>query len=278
MQSAGNEFVFLDAFSRPLPFGAEAARKLADRGDGIGCDQVLVLSPPDTGPHVISGSERRLDVICQIYNADGSIAEQCGNGIACTAVYLRDKGLCTFRSVRARVGGRVLSLQVLGRDRARVDMGQPVFEPQQVPVQFSERQPFYPIDVLGETQRIAAVSMGNPHAVLQVPDVDQVEVAQLGTAIQGMALFPQGVNVGFMEIRDRCSLRLRVFERGVGETPSCGSGACAATVVAGTWGHVEERVTVVMPGGTLSVAWCGCGHPVSLEVVVGTLSEGVVEL
>lgn len=278
MQSAGNEFVLFDGFSTPLSLTADEARRIADRRHGPGCDQVLILDPGPAGTDPDIDDPGAIDVTCLIYNADGSRAGQCGNGACCAAQYLRDKALLTRDTVRARFGVRHTLLQIVAENRARVHLGEPDFDPGRVPARFSHRQPCYDLQVLGERYQVCLLSLGNPHAVLCVDDVDQAPVHELGPAIQALDTFPDGVNAGFMQVLNDRQLRLRVFERGAGETASCGSGACAAMVAASTLDRVGEDVQVIMPGGVLAVHWAGPGQSVLLESEVQLVSEGVWEL
>lgn len=278
MQSAGNEFVLLDGFSRPLSLSPEEARRIADPRRGPGCDQVLVLAPVSGAAGPGADNPEALDVSCLIYNADGSRAGQCGNGACCAAQYLRDKALVAGDTVRARFGARSVLLQIVAGNRARAHLGAPDFDPDRVPARFSRRQSCYELKVLGERHRAFVLSLGNPHAVLCVADVAQAPVRELGPAIQALDIFPDGINVGFMQLVSDGQLRLRVFERGAGETASCGSGACAAMVAARTLGRVGEDVQVLMPGGVLAVHWAGSGQSVQLESETQLVSEGVWEL
>jgi diaminopimelate epimerase len=222
--------------------------RLADRRFGVGCDQILVLEP-STMPRTL-GRYR-------IFNADGSSAEHCGNGIRCVARFLRDSG---------DVDGETLSLEVLGvayelafeaDGSVRVDMGCPSFEPSEIPLVRDRRQARYEIAVDGDTYQFGCVSMGNPHAVTRVDEVSNAEVVRIGSALQDHGLFPAKVNVGFMQVIDRSRVKLRVFERGVGETLACGTGACAAMALGRLWDQLDRAVDVELPGGVLHIEWAG---------------------
>lgn len=247
MHGLGNDFVVIDDRQERLRPGPELLRHLADRRRGIGCDQVLIARAA-RAPAVAR---------MQVYNADGSPAEQCGNGLRCFAAFLRRRGLVHGESVDIEVAGGLTSAQFVGDAMVRVGMGVPRFEPQAIPLRVARRLPSYRLEAGGETYTVAAVSMGNPHAVLEVEDVAAAPVAEVGARIQASGWFPSGVNVGFLERVSPERLRLRVFERGVGETPACGSGAAAAVACARELGWVERSVAVDLPGGRLLVDYPG---------------------
>lgn len=269
MQGIGNDFVVVDACAgQPVPT-PEQARRLADRHFGVGCDQVLVIAPPD-------GADA--DIRYLIFNADGSRAYQCGNGIRCVTRYLHDRGRLRDGRLVADTGDGRMTAQVLPGGAIRVDMGAPRLAPEAVPLLAKRQASGYEIAVRGERLTIGAVSMGNPHAVLRVADVDTAPVAELGPAIGRHPMFPQGANVGFAEPLDRHRLRLRVYERGAGETLACGSGACAAVVVGRLQGWLDEAVEVRLPGGSLQVEWQGEGMPVWMSGPAEYVFEGSIEL
>lgn len=269
MEGLGNDFVVLDGLARPVSLDREAILLLADRRRGVGCDQVLLIEPSEADG---------VDVRYRIFNPDGSEAEQCGNGARCIARYLHEHGWCGGSEIMAEtVKGRV-RLIYHGDGRATVDMGPPLLEPAQVPFIAEGRADRYGVEVNGETLEFGVVSMGNPHAVLLVEDVECAPVARLGPQISRHERFPQGVNAGFMQVLDPAHIRLRVFERGAGETQACGSGACAAVVAGRLLGKLDPEVDVELPGGHLNVRWEGDGHPVWMSGPARQVFEGRISL
>ncbi len=269
MHGCGNDFVVLDLITQRLILRDKHVRKLADRRFGIGCDQVLVAEAP-TRPDV--------DFRYRIYNADGGEVEQCGNGARCFARYVREKRLTGKDRIRVETRAGVIELQTTPDRQVRVDMGAPVLEPAKIPFEAPERAITYEIDVDGKPVEIGAVSMGNPHAVLLVDDVDTAPVAELGARIEPHPRFPKRVNVGFMQVVNRGEIRLRVFERGVGETLACGTGACAAVVSGILRGLLDRHVTVHLPGGDLVIDWPGDGQSVMMTGPATTVYEGQILL
>ncbi|WGL15148.1 diaminopimelate epimerase [Microbulbifer bruguierae] len=255
MHGLGNDFVMVDAITQRVKLSTEKIRAIGDRHTGIGCDQLLVVEAP-RNPDV--------DFRYRIYNADGSEVENCGNGARCFARFVHERRLTSKDKILVETAGGILELNVQERDQVSVDMGAPILEPQQVPFDADIQAETYPLEVDGEVYTVGAVSMGNPHAVLLVEDVDSAPVTTLGAAIEHHPRFPQKVNVGFLQVLDRGSARLRVFERGVGETRACGTGACAAMVSARLRGLVDEEVNITLPGGSLTIRWPGPGEPVTM--------------
>src|SRR5690606_7629463 len=242
MHGLGNDFIVFDALpGQPLPT-REQWQALSDRRTGIGFDQALVLEPP-----------RRADTLAfyRIFNADGSEVEQCGNGVRCIAALLQRKGRTGPGLIALDSPGGLIQARVLSADEVSVDMGVPDFNPRSLPFDAPAEAPHYELEVAGETVEIAAVSLGNPHAVLTVPSVETAPVGRLGPAIETHPRFPRRVNVGFMEIVSPSLIRVRVHERGVGETRACGTGACAAVAVGRRRGNLEPDVRVQMRGGEL---------------------------
>lgn len=269
MQGLGNDFVVIDNLSSTLTLSSAQIRAISDRRLGVGCDQLLLLEKPVS---------RNVDFLYRIFNADGTPAEHCGNGVRCLARFVREKSL-THRSEIAfeAVGGRVESrFDVDGQ--VTVNMGCPVFEPMQVPFKTPTVSKKYSLIVGSQSLTIGVVSMGNPHAVVQVEDVDSASVETLGPAIQGHPSFPKGVNVGFSQCVSRNRLRLRVYERGVGETRACGTGACAAAVIGRVWGMLDEHVYVELTGGELFVSWDGDDRPVWMKGPATTVFEGCIDV
>ncbi|MDT0498795.1 diaminopimelate epimerase [Algiphilus sp. W345] len=268
MHGLGNDFVVIDATRRPFVPSADDLRRIADRRFGVGCDQILVVEP---------ASAPDIDFDYRIYNADGSESGQCGNGARCLARFVRDKKLSERDTIRVRTQSSVLVLQLLADGQVRVDMGAPRFEPADIPMLATQRETRYRHELDGATLEFGALSMGNPHAVILVDDLDTAPVRTLGPRLQTQAIFPQQANVGFMQIVDRDTLRLRVYERGAGETLACGSGACAAAVIARLWDRVGKAVTVQLPGGSLQIEWDGEGQPVFMTGPASTVFTGDLE-
>ncbi|WP_462321413.1 diaminopimelate epimerase [Halochromatium sp.] len=269
MQGLGNDFVVVDAIRQQVSLSAQQIRQLADRHFGIGCDQLLLVEPPrtaDTAFHY------------RIFNADGHEVEQCGNGARCFARYVRDEGLSASDSIRVGTAAGPIRLELLPDGQVSVNMGQPRFDPAAIPLATRARAPAYDLGAGCRALRIGAVSMGNPHAVLSVSDdLDQAPVAELGPRIERDPFFPQGANVGFMQRESASAIRLRVWERGVGETLACGTGACAAVVIGRLWGELDEQVKVSLPGGTLVIDWPGDGMPVTMTGPAVRVFDGEIE-
>jgi len=268
MHGAGNDFVMLDLVTQRYQLKRRDVRRIADRHFGIGCDQLLTVEPP-TRPDV--------DFRYRIYNADGDEVEQCGNGARCFARFVRARKLTNKRVITAETAAGVLELRLRGNHEVEVAMGEPRFEPVDIPFAADARAESYTLAVQGETVEIGAVSMGNPHAILRVEDVDTADVAGLGPAIESHPDFPSRVNAGFMQVVSETEIRLRVFERGVGETLACGSGACAAVVYGINRGWLRGPVTVALPGGKLTIAWTP-GEPVLMTGPTATVFEGTIRI
>lgn len=246
MHGLGNDFMVVDLITQRARLRPEQVRALADRRLGVGFDQLLTVEPPQNPD---------MDFRYRIYNADGSEAESCGNGARCFARFVRDQRLTHRRDIHVETAGGPLTLHVENNDRIRVDMGRPRFAPAALPFDAAEDRPVHALEVDGQTLQIGAVSMGNPHAVLRVDDVDSAPVATLGPAIGQHPRFPKGVNAGFMQVVSTQHIRLRVFERGSGETLACGTGACAAVASGIRQGVLKSPVRVRLPGGELEIAW-----------------------
>ena len=265
MHGLGNDFVVLDGVTQELVVTPEMARHLSDRHFGIGCDQVLVVEPPQR-PDV--------DFRYRIFNADGSEVAQCGNGARCLAKFVRDQRLSAKHSLRVETTAGVLELTGKGRNQYQVNMGVPRFEPAEIPLRTAARMPAYRLDIEDRTLEFRALSLGNPHAVLLVPEVAGAPVGEIGSRICTHPWFPEGVNVGFMAIRDRREIDLRVHERGSGETLACGSGACAAAVAGILGDLLDSPVRVNLPGGALTIDWAGEGEPVFMTGPAVTVFQG----
>ena len=268
MQGTGNDFVIFNAFSRPLSLSCEQIKHIADRRLGIGCDQVLLLEPP---------KNNETDVYYRIFNSDGTEVTQCGNGARCIAIYLNNKGLVNKHSIIAETKSSQLILKI-NNNYVTVNMGIPEFEPADIPLNISGRLENYSLSLGDEEIIFGAVSIGNPHAVIIVDDVESASVESIGAAVQEYGLFPQGANVSFVQILDRKTIKLRVYERGAGETLACGSGACAATVISCQQGYLGDAVEVKLRGGCLKIHWAGEGEPVYMNGSVSTVYEGEIEL
>ena len=280
MEGAGNDFVMLDATRTPLALTDEQVRRLGDRRFGVGADQILVVEPSQT-PDV--------DFRYRIFNGgSGDEVEQCGNGARCFVRFVRDRGLTDKRTIKVETQTNVIELRLQDDGRVTVDMGRPVFDEAHVPfdprglvarsVPGGDGCPLWPLDVGDQTVDVAVLSMGNPHAVTIVADVDSAPVESLGPSIEREPRFRNGVNVGFMEVVARDRIRLRVFERGSGETLACGTGACAAVVSGIRLGLLDTRVEVEARGGTLTIEWAGGAAPVLMTGPATTVFEGEIEL
>ena len=267
MHGLGNDFIVFDAPAGTELPSAEVFRRLADRRTGIGFDQALVLMPPAQGD---------FDVFYRIFNADGSEVEQCGNGARCIASLMARK----LGKARVRMDSPGGQINGMLRDDGlvSVDMGVPNFSPASLPFEASREAEVYPLRVGEKELQIGAVSMGNPHAVMQVPSVSDAPVDTLGPAVENHSRFPKRTNVGFMEVVSPTHIKLRVFERGVGETQACGTGACAAVAVGRRWGLLQEEVQVDAPGGRIIIRWPGPGQALWMTGPALAVFEGTVEV
>ncbi len=276
MHGLGNDFVMLDLISQRLGIlDREMIRNLADRRLGIGFDQLLTVEPP---------GHPDLDFRYTIYNADGSAAEQCGNGARCLLSFVRAQGLTTKTRIRLETSKGVVACHLEENGDITVNMGHPVLEPDMIPFIADQTRLDYeitlPRTVCGSTEtiRIAAVNMGNPHAVINVQSVNKTPVHELGGIIENHEKFPERVNVGFMEVVTPDKIRLRVFERGIGETPACGSGACAAVVAGRLQGMLNQTVAVELRGGNLTINWASEDAPVMMTGPVCHVYEGELQI
>ncbi|MCB1671700.1 MAG: diaminopimelate epimerase [Gammaproteobacteria bacterium] len=273
MQGLGNDFMVLDLVTRPIRLNREQIRRLADRHFGIGFDQLLQIEPP---------SSADVDFDYRIFNADGNEVEHCGNGARCFARFVHDRGLTDRNPIRVKTVKRVLELALQPDGQVTVDMGRPMFNPADIPLRASENALVYrrTVELDGQALEVefSALSMGNPHAVLIVEDVARAPVEKLGMALGAHPDFPEGVNVGFMEIENRSRVKLRVFERGVGETLACGTGACAAVAAGRSRDLLDESVVLSLTGGELRVSWNRETDPVMMTGPASTVFEGSIEL
>ncbi len=280
MQGAGNDFVVLDETRGRLALSAAQYRFLGDRHFGVGADQILTVRPAPSAD---------VDFEYIIHNADGNEVEQCGNGARCFARFVRDRGLTTKDTIRVQTQKGVIAPHLTPDGRVTVDMGPPRFDLADIPFDAAglQWQPqgswgTWPLALADHAQEatllVATVSMGNPHAVTLVDNVDTTPVRTQGPAVQASPRFPQGVNVGFMQIVDRCHIRLRVYERGVGETLACGTGACAAVVAGIRLGLLDSTVDVQTHGGVLTIAWAGGDAPVLMTGPATTVFHGEIDI
>ncbi len=253
MHGLGNDFILLDLRQQDFPINKSVVTQLANRHTGIGCDQLLVLREPSVDKQVAS---------FEVWNADGSSAEQCGNGVRCLGLYLHMRSEAPAGPFLLGGPVGIVKVECLDDAQVRVDMGQPIFEAPRVPVLLKSIDNWYSLDIDQQTCRLGAVSIGNPHALMVVDDIDSTDVARLGAAISSHSAFPNGCNAGFAEIVNRDHIRLRVFERGAAETHACGSGACAAMSILRKAKLVEKRINVTQTGGNLIIKWLGGTEPV----------------
>jgi len=248
MHGLGNDFVVIDAISQKINLSPEQIRFIGDRHFGIGCDQLLLVEQATLAD---------VDFRYRIFNSDGGEVEQCGNGARCFARFVREKGLTDKNIIRVETQNGIIELHIDDKEEVTVDMGLANFEPASLPMLVDNldctQNNKYALQINNRQVEFGAVSMGNPHAVILVDDINTGDVAELGLLLESHAVFPQRVNVGFMQLIDNSHIKLRVYERGVGETMACGTGACAAVAVAQQWGLVDEKVQVQLPGGNLQI-------------------------
>ena len=269
MHGLGNDFMVIDAVAQRVRLTPEVVKRLSDRHTGVGFDQLLLVEPP-TRPD--------MDFRYRIYNADGSEVEHCGNGARCFARFVRERRLTVKDEIQVETAKGSALLKVQADRSVQVDMGAPVLKPVEIPFAAEHESVIYDLEVDGKCFEISAVSMGNPHCVLMVDDIAQAPVKQLGRLIEKHPRFPQRVNVGFMQIVSANQIKLRVFERGAGETRACGTGACAAVVAGRLQGRLNEEVSVSLPGGELLINWEGNGHSVLMTGPATTVYEGQIYL
>lgn len=269
MQGAGNDFVVLDGVSQRLALTPPQLRRLADRHFGVGCDQILLVEPPRA-----AGTDFRY----RIFNADGGEVEQCGNGARCFVRFVRERGLTPKSAIRVETAAGIIEPRMEPDGEVTVNMGAPVFEPKRIPFISDSDALVQPLQVGGATIEISAVSMGNPHAVQLVADVDAAPVASQGPLIERHARFPERVNAAYMQVQDRGRIRLRVYERGAGETLACGTGACAAVAAGIRRGLLDAHVRVSTRGGDLTIRWEGADNPVWMTGPAVTVFEGEIEI
>ncbi len=272
MHGLGNDFLVVDAINQVVDLTREQIRWLGDRHFGVGFDQLLLVES-------YAGADA--DFRYRIFNADGGEVEQCGNGVRCFARFVYDQGLTNKTTIPVMTSAGRVVVDIQDDGQVIVDMGTPKLQPDEIPLISERRQILYTIDHIGDDQQswaVGAVSMGNPHAVLQVTDIDTAPVATLGSLLEVHPAFPRRVNVGFMQVVDAGHIRLRVFERGVGETRACGTGACAAVVAGRLQGLLDEQVQVDLPGGRLQIKWQGEGESVWMTGPATTVFSGMVSI
>ena len=269
MHGLGNDFVVFDGVRQRVTLAPETIRKLADRRFGIGCDQVLVVESP---------AQPGVDFRYRIFNCDGGEVEQCGNGARCFARFVRDQGLTGKDEIRVETLSGVIIPRIETSGEVTVNMGVPRLNPEQIPFDSQSRDVIQALDLGGSAVAITAVSMGNPHAVQVVADVDSAPVTTQGPKIEHHPRFPKRVNAGYLQVQDRTHARVRVWERGAGETLACGTGACAAVVAGHLRGLLDERVSVAVRGGTLTISWRGEGEPVLMTGPAARVFDGEIDL
>jgi len=269
MQGAGNDFVVVDSFTSPVTLKPAQIKKIANRHFGVGCDQLLIVEKTST-PNV--------DFRYRIFNADGSEVEQCGNGARCFVRFVTEKGLTNKREIAVETCCGIITLTLRDDGQVTVNMGAPIFEPAKVPFIAETRQKTYALQANNHAVSVAVVSMGNPHAVMLIDDVALANVAELGPLIESHASFPQRVNAGFMQVVNPHEIKLRVYERGAGETLSCGTGACAAAVSGIQLGLLQSPILVHTRGGKLNIEWQGESQPVMMTGPAEIVFEGEIEI
>ena len=268
MHGLGNDFAVIDAINQPFEPRPELVRRWADRFDGIGFDQMLIVE----NPHSKAAAFKY-----RIYNADGSEVAQCGNGARCFARFVREQGMTDLDIIPVETNTGLLQLEAIDATRSRVNMGAPGFEPADIPLRAAARQDLYQAEYEGREISFSAVSIGNPHMVIQVEDVDTADIETLGPYFEAHKMFPARANIGFMQVLDRGAFKLRVFERGVGETRACGSGACAAMVTGVQLGVLENSAQANLLGGELNLEWQGGTNPVMMTGETTMVYQGEIE-
>ncbi|MCC4797486.1 diaminopimelate epimerase [Enterovibrio norvegicus] len=267
MHGLGNDFMVVDCVTQNAYFSPDMIRRLADRNTGVGFDQLLVVEPP---------YDPESDFHYRIFNADSNEVEQCGNGARCFARFVRMKGLTNKHQINVSTKSGKMVLKIDSDDAVTANMGEPIWSPAKIPFRANAEEKTYILRVDDKTLFVGAVSMGNPHCVTVVDDVDTADVETLGPLVESHERFPERVNAGFMQVVSRNEIRLRVYERGAGETQACGSGACAAVAVGITQGLLDESVTVHLPGGSLHIRWRGLGHPLFMSGPASHVYDGQI--
>lgn len=269
MHGLGNDFVVIDAINQPISLSEEQVRFMADRHFGIGCDQLLLVE---------KAQSNEADFRYRIFNADGGEVSQCGNGARCFARFVREKGLSGKKEIPVETAAGLLVLHHEDNGDITVNMGTPRHLPNEIPINYEQEQQLYEVDIDGSPLQFGAVSLGNPHAVLQVDDISNAPVANVGKLLESHPIFPERANIGFMQIISEHHLKLRVYERGAAETMACGSGACGAVVVGMERGLLSSPVKVDLPGGQLVISWQGRNRPLFMSGSATIVFDGTIEI
>ncbi len=269
MHGLGNDFMVIDGINQSVELSAAQISTWADRHRGVGFDQLLLVEASQSAKAMFR---------YRIFNADGGEVEQCGNGARCFARFVREQGLTEATQIPVETKAGLMTLEMIDDEQVRVNMGVPSFEPAQIPLNASKRAAEYPLQLDGQQIRVSALAIGNPHAVVLVDDVNATDVVGLGARIESHPDFPERVNAGFLHIVDRSNFHLRVFERGVGETMACGSGACAAMVAGRQLGLLDPDARAILRGGDLLLHWSGEGEPVMMTGSTAMVFEGEIKL
>lgn len=269
MHGLGNDFMVIDGVSQQVFFNESQVRRLAQRHRGVGFDQLLLIEPPQ---------QPDVDFHYRVFNADGKEVEQCGNGLRCLGRFVRKMGLTWKHKIRVSTKKGIVNLQLMRNGLVSVNMGIPQLDVDAIPMRYAQRETFYTANVDGISYQFGAVSMGNPHCVITVNNLDSFNVEKVGSALTNHELFPEGANIGFMQKIKEDEVKLRVYERGVGETQACGTGACAAAVVARLQHETEQRVRVFLPGGHLHIDWAGEGKSLKMMGPAELVYQGYIEL
>ena len=268
MNGLGKDFMVIDAVNQAVSLEPEQVRRWADRHHGIGFDQLLLVEPAETDEAVFR---------YRIYNADGGEVSQCGNGARCFARFVRERGLTDLELIPVETNTGLITLQMVDEQRVQVNMGIPAFEPGDIPLDRPRREDLYQVDYEGRSLSFSALSMGNPHMVLQVDNPQEMDIEPMGRFFESHSMFPERANIGFMQVQDRQHFTLRVFERGVGETQACGSGACAAMVAGCQLGLLDHQATASLLGGDLLLEWQGEGKPVMMTGDTAMVFTGEID-
>ena len=269
MHGLGNDFVVINGINQSIQLTPKQIQFIANRHFGVGCDQLLLVE---------NTTHKDADFRYRIFNANGSEVEQCGNGARCFAIFVRDEGLTNKTEIPVITKTGLITLKIEDNDQVTVNMGIPELQPDKIPFKASTQSAIYSLDIAGKPIELSAISMGNPHAVILVDNIETAAVEELGKAIQKNTHFPNSVNVGFMQIIDQNNIKLRVYERGVGETQACGTGACAAVVAGRIQNLLDTDVNVELLGGNLSINWAGAQNPVMMTGATATVFKGTISL
>lgn len=269
MHGLGNDFVVINGINQSIQLTPKQIQFIANRHFGVGCDQLLLVE---------NTTHKDADFRYRIFNANGSEVEQCGNGARCFAIFVRDEGLTNKTEIPVITKTGLITLKIEDNDQVTVNMGIPELQPDKIPFKASTQSAIYSLDIAGKPIKLSAISMGNPHAVVLVENIETAAVEELGKAIQKNTHFPNSVNVGFMQVIDQNNIKLRVYERGVGETQACGTGACAAVVAGRIQDLLDKNVNVELLGGNLSISWAGAQNPVMMTGATATVFKGTISL